>query len=208
MNLNNHQDFSKLDTKNMLAEMNGLPEQLLTAWDEAQSLPLSDFSGVRQVIVAGMGGSAIGADLLKAYTAPISSVSLEVHRDYDLPAWANSPDTLVIVSSHSGNTEETISAMETALERGVFGFRVDPAEGWRDSGWEQSQREADRKQEKARSLEEKEQRELRKRIEEEKRLDDEVDGLLDKISREGITSLTRKEKSFLEKASRRKRGPK
>jgi len=118
MNLNNHEDFSKLDTMNMLAEMNGLPEQLLTAWEEAQNLPLSDFSAVKQVLVAGMGGSAIGADLLKSYIAPLSSVSLEVHRDYDLPAWANGPDTLVIVSSHSGNTEETNSAMETALERG------------------------------------------------------------------------------------------
>lgn len=118
MNLNNHQEFSILDTQNMLAEMNGLPEQLLTAWKEAQSLPLSDFSGVKQVLVAGMGGSAIGADLLKAYAAPLSSVSLEVHRDYDLPAWADGSDTLVIVSSHSGNTEETNSAMETALERG------------------------------------------------------------------------------------------
>jgi glucose/mannose-6-phosphate isomerase len=118
MNLNNHKDFSELDSQDMLAEMNGLPEQLLTAWEEAQNLPLSDFGGVKQVLVAGMGGSAIGADLLKAYTAPLSSVSLEVHRDYELPAWANSPDTLVIVSSHSGNTEETYSAMETALERG------------------------------------------------------------------------------------------
>ncbi len=118
MNLNNHKDFSTLDTKNMLAEMNGLPEQLLTAWEEAQHLPLADFSAVKQVLVAGMGGSAIGADLLKAYTAPLSSVSLEVHRDYDLPAWADGPETLVIVSSHSGNTEETYSAMQTALKRG------------------------------------------------------------------------------------------
>jgi glucose/mannose-6-phosphate isomerase len=118
MNLNNHKDFSTLDTKNMLEEMNGLPEQLLTAWEEAQSLPLADFSGVKQVLVAGMGGSAIGADLLKAYTAPLSSVSLDVHRDYDLPAWADGPETLVIVYSHSGNTEETISAMEAALKRG------------------------------------------------------------------------------------------
>ncbi|MCJ7733348.1 MAG: bifunctional phosphoglucose/phosphomannose isomerase [Anaerolineales bacterium] len=118
MDLNNFQDFSTLDTLNMMAEMNGLPEQLLTAWSEAEALPLADFSGVKQVLVAGMGGSAIGADLLKSYAAPLSSVSLEVHRDYGLPAWANGPDTLVIVSSHSGNTEETLSAMKIALERG------------------------------------------------------------------------------------------
>lgn len=118
MDLNNHQDFSKLDTQNMLGEMVGLPEQLEAAWQEAQSMPLDDFQAVSQVVVAGMGGSAIGADLVKAYTAPLATVSLEIHRDYGLPAWADGPETLVIVSSHSGNTEETISAMETALERG------------------------------------------------------------------------------------------
>jgi glucose/mannose-6-phosphate isomerase len=118
MNLNDYQDFSKLDTQNMLGEMQGLPEQLLTAWDEANALPLDDYREVNQVLVAGMGGSAIGADLVKAYAAPLSTVSLEVHRDYGLPAWADGPETLVIVSSHSGNTEETLSAMETALERG------------------------------------------------------------------------------------------
>lgn len=118
MDLNKYQDFSTLDTYNMLAEINGLPEQINTAWKEAGELPLADFSGAKQVLVAGMGGSAIGADLVKAYIAPFSSISVEVHRDYGLPAWAKGPDTLIIVSSHSGNTEETLSAMETALERG------------------------------------------------------------------------------------------
>ena len=118
MNLNNFQDFSKLDSQNMLGEMSGLPEQLEGAWIEAEALPLNDYPGVNQILVAGMGGSAIGADLVKAYLAPLSSISLEVHRDYGLPAWVNGPETLVIVSSHSGNTEETLSAMEVALERG------------------------------------------------------------------------------------------
>jgi glucose/mannose-6-phosphate isomerase len=117
MDLNDYQNFSKLDSQNMLAEMDGLPEQLLTAWDEAEDLALSDFSMVKQVVIAGMGGSAIGADLLKAYLAPLSSVQIQVHRNYGLPAWVDGPDTLVIISSHSGNTEETFSAMETALER-------------------------------------------------------------------------------------------
>jgi glucose/mannose-6-phosphate isomerase len=117
MNLNDHQKFSKLDAQDMLGEMNGLPEQLEAAWSEAESLPLGDYSKVKQIIVAGMGGSAIGADLVKAYIAPHSSVSLEVHRDYGLPAWVDGPETLVIVSSHSGNTEETLSALEAALER-------------------------------------------------------------------------------------------
>ena len=118
MDLNQYQDFHKLDSQNMLAEMNGLPEQLEIAWSEAQALPLSEFKNINKVLIAGMGGSAIGASLLKAYAAPLATVPIEVHRDYGLPAWANGEDTLVIVSSHSGNTEETLSAMETALERG------------------------------------------------------------------------------------------
>ncbi|MCK4490095.1 MAG: hypothetical protein KAU23_07535, partial [Anaerolineales bacterium] len=66
MDLNQYQDFPKLDSHNMLAEMNDLPEQLETAWREAEALPLSNFDGVKQVLIAGMGGSAIGASLLKA----------------------------------------------------------------------------------------------------------------------------------------------
>jgi len=118
MNLNDHEKFPELDSQRMLAEIQGLPEQLGTAWQEASGFPLEEYRGIQQVIVAGMGGSAIGADLVKAYIAPLSKVSLQVHRDYDLPAWADGPETLVIASSHSGNTEETRSAMEAALMRG------------------------------------------------------------------------------------------
>jgi glucose/mannose-6-phosphate isomerase len=64
-----------------------------------------------------MGGSAIGADLLAAYAAPHSPIPIIVHRDYDLPALANGPETLVIASSHSGNTEETLSAFDAGQER-------------------------------------------------------------------------------------------
>ena len=118
MDLNQYQDFKKLDSQNMLAEMNGLPEQLEKAWKEAESFPLPDFSQVKGVLIAGMGGSAIGASLLKAYAAPLATLPIEVHRDYGLPAWASGPETLVILSSHSGNTEETLTAFDTALAQG------------------------------------------------------------------------------------------
>jgi glucose/mannose-6-phosphate isomerase len=117
MDINNHQNFAKLDSQDMLGEILRLPEQLETAWKEAEKLPLSDFNQVHQVLLVGMGGSAIGASLLKAYAAPLASVPIEVHRNYGLPAWASGPKTLVIVSSHSGNTEEALSALKTALER-------------------------------------------------------------------------------------------
>jgi glucose/mannose-6-phosphate isomerase len=65
-----------------------------------------------------MGGSAIGADLLAAYLAPTCSVPLAVQRNYTLPAWAQGRQTLLIASSHSGNTEETLSAFDQAQASG------------------------------------------------------------------------------------------
>lgn len=118
MNLDDTAAMQALDTYRMIDEIDGLPEQLEHAWALGQNLPLPDMAGIRSVVVAGMGGSAIGADLLAAYLAPRAGVPVSVHRDYDLPAWACGPETLVIASSHSGNTEETLSAYERALGQG------------------------------------------------------------------------------------------
>jgi glucose/mannose-6-phosphate isomerase len=63
-----------------------------------------------------MGGSAIGGDLVAGIWSDRLRVPLTVVRGYDLPAWV-SPTTLVIASSNSGNTEETLSALGTALQR-------------------------------------------------------------------------------------------
>jgi glucose/mannose-6-phosphate isomerase len=65
-----------------------------------------------------MGGSAIGADLLAAYAAPLCPVPLAVQRGYSLPAWAHGPGTLMVASSHSGNTEETLAAFDQAYTDG------------------------------------------------------------------------------------------
>ena len=118
MNLDDHQQFSKLDTSKMIEEIDNLPDQLKCAWQLGQTNPLSGFGEIRQVLVAGMGGSAIGADLLAAYLEPIGRVPLLIQRDYNLPRWAMNPHTLVIASSHSGNTEETLSVFREAQENG------------------------------------------------------------------------------------------
>jgi len=118
MNLDDFSAFQQLDTQNMLAHIDGLPDQLQTAWELSRHLPLPEMTGIRQILIAGMGGSAIGADLLSAYIAPNCPLPVAVHRDYELPGWAQGKETLFIASSHSGNTEETLSAFETARERG------------------------------------------------------------------------------------------
>ena len=115
MNLDDFSSFPEIDLKDMLTEIDGLPDQLQTAWDFGQTLSLPEWEGISRVLIAGMGGSAIGADLLAAYAAPHCPVPIIIHRDYTLPAWARGPETLVIASSHSGNTEETLSAFEQAV---------------------------------------------------------------------------------------------
>ncbi len=114
MDLDNYTEFSNLDPQDMLAEIDGLPGQLEYAWRLALSQPLPTWVDIRQVVISGMGGSAIGADLLAAYASRYCRLPIFVHRNYGLPAWAHGPHTLVVGSSHSGNTEETLSAFEQA----------------------------------------------------------------------------------------------
>ena len=70
------------------------------------------------VVLAGMGGSAAGADLLAACGAERLDVPLVVHRGYGLPPTVG-PHALVVASSYSGDTEEALSAVETAVEQRV-----------------------------------------------------------------------------------------
>lgn len=115
MDLNHYQAFDQLDRQNMLGHIDGLPDQLKAAWEMGKSKPLPAWQGIQQVIIAGMGGSAISGDLLQAYVAHHCKIPMVVQRDYDLPVWARGEETLAIISSHSGNTEETLSAFEQAI---------------------------------------------------------------------------------------------
>jgi glucose/mannose-6-phosphate isomerase len=109
-----------VDRDNMLPHVDAFPDQLESAWQLAQTQPLPDtHRHPRQIVLCGMGGSAIGGDLAAALVSRTAPVPFLVLRDYALPAYVNGPDTLVVASSFSGNTEETLAAAEQALERGV-----------------------------------------------------------------------------------------
>ena len=118
MNLDDLEYFKKIDTLNMLGEIDHLPEQLALAYELGLQQSLPDWKDVKQVVIAGMGGSAIGADLLASYCAPLAPIPVSVHRDYGLPFFARGAETLVICSSHSGNTEETLDAFDAASKAG------------------------------------------------------------------------------------------
>lgn len=114
MNLDDLERFKQLDTLNMLGEIDNLPDQLAFAYQLGMKHELPDWKDFRQIVIAGMGGSAIGADLLASYCASLSLLPVSVHRDYSLPLYARGQETFVICSSHSGNTEETLDAFEAA----------------------------------------------------------------------------------------------
>jgi len=117
MNLDEAKLFAELDQQGMLGHIDGLPDQLQTAWRMGLSLPLPEMNDIRRVVICGMGGSAIGADLLASYLVDKVEVPIIVYREYGLPAFARERETLVVLSSHSGNTEETLSAFEEACRK-------------------------------------------------------------------------------------------
>ena len=124
MNLDDLEYFKKIDTLDMLGEIDNLPDQLANAYELGMQQELPDVTDVRQVVIAGMGGSAIGADLLASYCAPLAPLPVTVHRDYGLPLFARGPETLVICSSHSGNTEETLAATSEGIKLGCHGVAI------------------------------------------------------------------------------------
>jgi glucose/mannose-6-phosphate isomerase len=118
MNLDDLDYFKKLDTLNMLREIDNLPDQLDSAYQLGLKHDLPAWKDIRQVVIAGMGGSAIGADLLASYCASLAPIPVFVQRDYGLPLFARGAETLVVCSSHSGDTEETLDAFEAARKSG------------------------------------------------------------------------------------------
>lgn len=118
MNFDDPQLIAKLDHEDMLGQIAVLPQQLEAAYRLGLELPLPLTPPIKAVILCGMGGPGMGGDLLSAFASPTCPVPLIVHHDYDLPAWAEGREVLVIASSHSGNTEETLSSIDTAVLRG------------------------------------------------------------------------------------------
>jgi len=114
--LDNPAIYERLDPSDMRGRIREFPEQCRRAWRQALALQLPpDYSTVQRVAVLGMGGSAIGGDLLGSLAAARSRVPVSVCRDYDLPHPLDD-STLVVASSYSGMTEETLSAFSQALK--------------------------------------------------------------------------------------------
>jgi len=96
------------------------PEQLIEALSiGGKTIFQHPNAGCCNVLISGLGGSGIGGTIVQNYVTPTLAVPFVVNKTYDLPAFVDG-HSLVIICSYSGNTEETISAFEQALEKKAF----------------------------------------------------------------------------------------
>jgi glucose/mannose-6-phosphate isomerase len=117
VNLDDIQIYKRLDPENMRGHLHGLPQQCRAAWDKANKFLLpEDYAAIDKVVILGMGGSAIGGDLVHSLFSSEKKPIIFVSRDYNLPAFVDEK-TLVIASGYSGNTEETLSAFSQAMDK-------------------------------------------------------------------------------------------
>jgi glucose/mannose-6-phosphate isomerase len=116
VNLDDLLVYRKLDASGMLDHLHQFPEQCWLAWEKVLKFDLPpEYSPVDRVVILGIGGSAIGGDLVRRLALAESRVPVWVHRDYGLPPFIDR-NTLVIASSYSGNTEEVLSNFTASLK--------------------------------------------------------------------------------------------
>jgi glucose/mannose-6-phosphate isomerase len=115
----NRERIAAVDASNQLADVLALPEHLRDAVWRVESTRLESRDAPGGLVVAGMGGSAIGGALARAVLGDHASRPIVMARGYALPAWTT-PEATVLCSSYSGNTEETLAAFEAA---GAVGAR-------------------------------------------------------------------------------------
>jgi len=115
INLDSPAVFKQYDSQDMLACLHEMPELCQRAWRMAMNFNLpEDYRKINKVVISGMGGSAIGGELVSSLVATEARIPIFISRDYSLPAFVDS-ETLFIASSYSGMTEETLSAFEQSL---------------------------------------------------------------------------------------------
>lgn len=115
--LDDIENIISLDSQDQFGMVASLPQNIGEAYAAAAQIELADFGEVGGIAVAGMGGSAIGGDVIAASYENQQGSPMVTVRGYSLPRWISSR-SLVFAVSYSGNTEETIACLNEALERG------------------------------------------------------------------------------------------
>ena len=106
-----------LDKSHVFASVVDLSKQVEDAWEEAQKVTVPEnYKQINKVVMTGMGGSLLGAKIIDSVFGKDLAHPLILVNDYNLPGWVDET-TLVICSSYSGSTEETLSNAEQALKK-------------------------------------------------------------------------------------------
>lgn len=112
--------YKEIDKSNMLDILLNFHHQLEEAQQIGESINLDDMhTSFDNIVYCGMGGSAICGDFLKNFLIDKLAIPMEVVRNYTLPNYV-SEKTLLIVSSYSGNTEETLSCLNQGIEKKAY----------------------------------------------------------------------------------------
>ncbi|HRY36361.1 MAG TPA: SIS domain-containing protein [Candidatus Magasanikbacteria bacterium] len=115
--LDNLAKIKQLDSKNMLGSIELLGEQIKEVGKAVKNIKIpKNYKKFENVVVCGMGGSALGAHLIKSVYKNDLKIPLSIVNGYQLPGFANK-NTLVILSSYSGNTEEVLSCATEAKKK-------------------------------------------------------------------------------------------
>jgi glucose/mannose-6-phosphate isomerase len=107
-----------MTVEKMMGYLYNLPQQFEKSMDMEFSFINGYQKKYRNILVSGMGGSAIGGDILKTYSLKNGSLPVIVNRDYNIPGFIDE-NTLFFAVSYSGNTEETLSAYRQAKDKGA-----------------------------------------------------------------------------------------
>lgn len=117
--LDSREKIKEIDKSNLLGSVEALGDQILDALEQTKSITIpDDYKNIKNVVVSAMGGSALGSHVIKSAFKSELTVPFEVISHYDLPKYVDS-NTLVLLSSYSGTTEETLSGAEQAKAKGA-----------------------------------------------------------------------------------------
>ena len=109
--------INSVDNSNMFKSIYDFSSNIESAFTIGEKIFLNNnYNSIKSVIISGMGGSAIGGDVVRLLLSSSKNIPITVSRNYNLPSWVDE-NSLVICSSYSGNTEETLSSFNDAKNK-------------------------------------------------------------------------------------------
>ncbi|MFH1029774.1 MAG: SIS domain-containing protein, partial [bacterium] len=114
--LSDIEKIKKLDKQNMLSSIEMLPRQIEQVLSDFTKIRFPRWKNISNIVVCGMGGSTLGSHIIKTAHFEELKTSMEIVNNYSLPGWTDK-NTLCVISSYSGNTEEPLSCLEEAEQK-------------------------------------------------------------------------------------------